>query len=121
MSSTARFFYALTLVGYFGIMALLPAWFGWIAPPRLVPRALAIGLLGLPLFAPLRGLLHARRYTVAWSLFLSLLYLTHGIVEAYSDSVARVPASAEIVLSLFWLCGGIAFIRSSRPAPAPTR
>lgn len=118
LNSTARLLYALTLVGYFGIMALLPVWYGWVAPPAVVPPAVAITLLGLPLFAPLRGLLHGRRYTVAWSLFLSLLYFTHGIVEAWSDSAARLPAILEILLSLLWLVAGIAFIRATRTAPA---
>ncbi|MCO6414319.1 MAG: DUF2069 domain-containing protein [Thiogranum sp.] len=120
MNSTARLLYALTLSGYFGIMALLPLWYGWLAPPEVVSPAVAITLLGLPLFAPLRGLLHARRYTVAWSLFLSLLYFTHGIVEAWSASAARFPAILEILLSLLWLIAGIAFIRATRAVPAGT-
>jgi len=110
----ARLFYILTLSGYFGIMALLLAWYGWLAPPGTVPAQLALLALGLPLFAPLRGLLHARRYTVAWSLFLCLLYFTHGIVEAYSDAEARWLALTEVALSLCWLAGGIGFIRTSK-------
>ncbi|MGB5297942.1 MAG: DUF2069 domain-containing protein [Thiogranum sp.] len=113
-----RLFYILTLSGYFGIMALLPAWYGWLAPPRTVPAQLALLALGLPLFAPLRGLLHARRYTVAWSLFLCLLYFTHGIMEAYSDAEARWLALTEVALSLCWLAGGIGFIRASKAEAA---
>jgi len=111
----ARLFYILTLSGYFGIMALLLAWYGWLAPPSIVPTQLALVALGLPLFAPLRGLLHAHRYTVAWSLFLCMLYFTHGIVEAYSDAEARWLALTEVALSLCWLVGGIGFIRASKP------
>jgi len=110
----ARLFYIMTLSGYFGIMMLLLAWYGWLAPPSTVPTQLALLALGLPLFAPLRGLLHARRYTVALSLFLCLLYFTHGIVEAYSDAEARWLALAEVALSLCWLAGGIGFIRASK-------
>ena len=68
--------------------------------------------LGLPLFAPLRNLLHARSYTVAWSLFLSVIYFTHGVVEAFSDNNARWLALTEVALSLCWLVGGILFIRA---------
>ena len=110
----ARLFYALLLLGYFGIMLLLPVWYGWITPPSLLPPALVILVLGLPLFAPLRGLLHARPYTVAWSLFLSMFYFVHGVVEAYSATQARTPAVLEIGLSLCWLLGGIAFIRARK-------
>ena len=114
MTNRARLFYILTLSAYFGIMVLLLAWYGWLAPPSIVPAQLALVALGLPLFAPLRGLLHARRHTVAWSLFLCLLYFTHGIVEAYSDAEARWLALTEVALSLCWLVGGIGFIRASK-------
>lgn len=111
----ARLSYGLLLGGYFGIMLLLPVWYGWLAPPQLITPQLALLLLGLPLFTPLRGLLHARRYTIAWSLFLSLLYFTHGSMEAYGNSVARGLALGEIALSLAWFVGGIAYLRSDRP------
>jgi uncharacterized membrane protein len=111
-----RLFFALTLFGYFGIMALLPAWYGWLAPPSVFSAPVVIVTLALPLFAPLRGLLHGRVYTVAWSLFLALFYFTHGCVEAFSEAEARWLASLEAVLSLCWLGGGIAFIRASKRA-----
>lgn len=112
----ARLWHALTLVGYLGIMALLVAWYGWLAPPQVLSAAVVIATLGLPLFLVLRGLLHARPRTVAWSLFLSLFYLTHGIVEAYSESQARWLALTEVALALCWITGGILFIRASKTA-----
>ncbi len=80
-----RLCYALTLLGYLGIMVLLIAWYGWLAPPQVFSAPVVILTLGLPLFLVLRGLLHGRPRAVAWSLFLSLFYFTHGIVEAYSN------------------------------------
>ena len=112
-----RLFYALALFGYFGIMLLLPVWYGWLAPPSTLSPRVALIVLGLPLFAPLRGLLHARSYTMAWSLFLSVIYFTHGVIEAYSNTgVARGLALTEVALSLFWLVGGILFIRTQARA-----
>jgi uncharacterized membrane protein len=111
----ARLLYSLTLAGYFGILLLLPVWYGWLAPPGLLPPRLALLVLGLPLFFPLRGLLHARRYTVAWSLFLSLLYFTHGCMEAWSNNDARWLALTEVGLALLWLTGGIAWLRTTNP------
>lgn len=116
----ARLFLTLTLLGYFGVMALLLLWYGWVEPPRKVPAPVALLLLGLPLFAALRGLLHARPYTVAWSLFLSLIYFTHGIVEAWSNPAARWLALGEIALSLCWMGGGILFVRASGKHPENT-
>jgi len=113
----ARFFYAMLLSGYFGLLVLLPAWYGWLSPPQLISPRLALLILGLPLFAPLRGLLHARRYTIGWSLFLAPLYLAHGCMEAYSNPQARWLALAEVGLSLCWLGGGIAYLRTRQPQP----
>lgn len=110
----ARLFYTLLLTGYFGTLLLLPVWYGWLSPPQLITPRLALVLLGLPLFAPLRGLLHARRYTVTWSLFLALLYFTHGCMEAYSNAPARWLALSEVALSLCWITGGIGYLRNSR-------
>lgn len=109
-----RLLYALLLAGYFGLMLLLPVWYGWLSPPQFVSPRLALVVLGLPLFAPLRGLLHARRYTVAWSLYLSLLYFAHGSMEAYSNPPARWLALIEVMLSLCWLVGGIYYLRCYR-------
>ena len=114
----ARHYLALTLGGYFGIMLLLPLWYGWLAPPSVLSPRVALIALGLPLFAPLRGLLHGRSYTVAWSLFLSVLYFTHGVVEAWSSADARWLALAEVLLSLCWLVGGILFVRAAKAEAA---
>jgi uncharacterized membrane protein len=110
----ARLYHALTLFGYLGIMGLLVAWYGWLAPPQVFSAPVVIATLGLPLFLVLRGLLHARPRSLAWSLFLSLFYFTHGIVEAYSESRARWLALAEVALALCWMVGGILFIRTSK-------
>ena len=86
-------------------MVLLVVWYGWLAPPRFLSAPAVILILALPLFAPLRGLLHGRPYTVAWSLFLSLIYFTHGTVEAYSNGAARWLALTEVALSFALLAG----------------
>ena len=115
----ARLCHALTLLGYLGIMALLIVWYGWLAPPQVFSAPVVILTLGLPLFLVLRGLLHARPRAVAWSLFLSLFYFTHGIVEAYSNSQARWLALTEVALALCWISGGILYIRVTK-GPAPS-
>ena len=107
---------ALTLAAWAGLLALLVAWYGWLAPPRLLSPALAITLMVLPLFAPLRGLLHGRPYTVAWSLFLAVFYFTHGVIEAWSSADARPWALLEIALAGLWMLAGTLFVRRARRA-----
>lgn len=114
LNSQLRLYYWLTLSGYLGIMVLLLAWYGWLAPPETVPAKVIIVVLALPLFAPLRGLLHARPYTVAWSLFIALIYFIHGTVEAWSNEAARSLALLEVFLSIVWMTAGTAFIRTSK-------
>jgi uncharacterized membrane protein len=114
LKTRLQIFHGLTLTGYLGIMVLLVVWYGWLAPPGVLPANLVIIALALPLFAPLRGLLHARPYTVAWSLYISLIYFIHGTVEAWSNETARWLALLEVSLALLWMIAGTAFIRTSK-------
>ncbi|HUT40185.1 MAG TPA: DUF2069 domain-containing protein [Gammaproteobacteria bacterium] len=109
-----RLLYALTLTGYFGTFALLLAWYAWLAPSTHLPVALVLLVLVTPLLFPLRGLLHARRYTIAWSCFLALLYFTHGVIEAWHSAGTRPLGLLEIVLTTAWFVGGIAYIKTGK-------
>ncbi len=116
------FWKATYLTGYLGTIAILIAWYSWLAPSQHFHVALILTVLIVPLLFPLKGLLSARRYTIGWSLFLSLAYFTHGVVEAYAAPVARIPALIEVACSLLWFLGGVGYIRASKrviPA-APT-
>ena len=109
-----RFLYLLTLTGYFGTLVILTAWYGWLAPAARLPVALVLIILVTPLLLPLRGLLHGRKYTYAWSCFLALLYFTHGVVEAYSDALTRPLALLEITFSSIWFLSAMAYIKTAR-------
>jgi uncharacterized membrane protein len=113
MPATRRW-YALALTGYFGTFALLVAWYGWLAPSPHFPRALVLLVLVTPLLFPLRGLLHARRYTLAWSGFLALLYFTHGVIEATHAPATRLLGLLEVALTTAWFTGAIGFIKSGK-------
>lgn len=109
-----RFLYALTLFGYFATLALLTAWYGWLAPATHFPTALVLLVLVVPLLFPLRGLLHARRYTFAWSCFLALLYFTHGVMEAYSSEQTRYLGLLEVAFTSLWFVAAMVFIRTGK-------
>ena len=110
------FLYYLTLTGYFGTLALLVIWYGWAAPSPQFPVSLVLLILVLPLFAPLRGLLHGRRYTIAWSCFLAVCYFTHGVVEAYSSPVTRHLGLLEVTLTSLWFLAALTYIRLGKQA-----
>ena len=112
--SSRKLLYGLTLTGYFGTLILLTAWFAWLYPPQKAPVALTLLLIVGPLLLPLRGLLHARRYTMSWSCFLALLYFIHGVLEAWHTAPTRTLGMAEVVFTSLWFVGAIAYIRVTR-------
>lgn len=114
----ARYFYGLTLTGFLGTIALLLAWYGWLAPSPNFPRSLVLALLLLPLLFPLRGLLHGRRYTYSWSCFLALLYFIHGVVEAYTAGITFHLGLLEVCLTSLWFIAAISYVRVTTDSPA---
>lgn len=110
---TANHWKALALAGYFGTFALIIAWYGWLSPPQRLPVYIALLALGAPLLLPLRGLLHGRRYTYAWSLFLALGYFAHALIEGYSTPQDRGLAGLELLLVMFWFAGAVKYVRAS--------
>ena len=110
----SRFLYALTLFGYFGTLVLLTAWYSWLAPATHFPAALVLLVLVVPLLFPLRGLLHGRKYTFAWSCFLALLYFTHGVMEAYSAAATRHLGLLEVVFTSLWFVAAMVYIRTDK-------
>lgn len=101
----------LALTGYFGTFALIVAWYGWLSPPERLPAYIALLALGTPLLLPLRGLLHGRRYTYAWSLFLALAYFAHALIEGFSTPQDRWLAGLELLLVAFWFAGATGYVR----------
>lgn len=117
----ARIGRALTLVGHLGLIALFLAWFTVVAPPVRVPRAFLLILLIGPLLIPLRGLLHARRYTHQWTSFYVLPYFLVGV-----DTWANPPGTglawlgvATVVLALAQFVGCVMYARYTPSPPRP--
>ena len=112
----ASLWHRLLLAGHLATLAVLVAWYGWLSPSPQLPTALVLLVLGGPLLLPLRGLLHGRRYTVAWSLFLAIAYFAHALVELYSSPADRLYAGVELVSTLTWFIAGIGYVRATREA-----
>lgn len=96
------------LSGYFALLALLLNWLTWIAPPDRFPISLALILLTVPLLFPLRGLLHGRSYTSAWTSFLALFYFAFGVdaVAAAQDPAWLGWTAIAASVALFTGCTG---------------
>lgn len=112
----SRFWYIIALIGYFGLFGLLLLWFGWLEAPRQVPIALALILLVGPLLLPLRGLLHGRSYTYAWTSLLALFYFMVGAFNASGPMGRPWLAWLEISCSILLFIGSIFFVRTQARA-----
>jgi uncharacterized membrane protein len=100
----------LALISYLALLGLILVWTTWIDPPQVVSISVALVILVLPLMFPLRGMLHGRRYTHAWSSLLALAYITIGITlgAAAEDRLYGVLITGA---SLAWFIGCLAYVK----------
>ena len=114
-TGTARWF---TLGGYFGLFFLVLIWTTLVDPPQHLPRSLVLMILLLPLLAPLRGLLHGRVRTHAWTSLLSLFYVAVGITLAAAEA-DRLYGLLMLTFALLLFGGCLLYVRAARrPARA---
>ncbi len=101
-----RLFRITALSSYFALLAHLLLWVIWLAPSEYFPTAMVLIVMVVPLLFPLRGLLHGRAYTHAWTGFLAILYFIHGVGDFVVDPLERLYSGIEIFLSLalFFSC-----------------
>ena len=98
------------------LAALQIAWHGLLLPPTRMPVAIALGFSLLPLALPLLAIRLPRR-ALFWAGLVSLLYFSHGVMEAWSAPAERGLALAEIALSVLLIAAlGIDAHRSRRRA-----
>ncbi len=118
MIAAARF---LALACHLGLLALLFTWAVW-APSPHYPVALVLLVSVGPLLLPLRGLLHARPYTHAWTAFLALYYFVIAVDDIAGATAPRGLAWAELALSVGLFSGCVVYARLEgrrRKAAAP--
>lgn len=97
------------------LIVLCVYWELWGAPLR--PNGSWLVLKAFPLFLPLRGILHRRRYTYQWASLFALLYVGEGIVRATSDpGASRGFALVELTLAGTFFIACVLYARSTRPS-----
>lgn len=109
-----RSLYLAACASLIGLIFLCLAWELRVAP--VVAGGSWLALKGLPLLAPLFGILHGRRYTYQWSSMLILLYLGEGVVRVSTErGTGQWMAAAEVALSLIFFTSAVAYARATRP------
>lgn len=102
-------------VSLVALVFLSLSWELWLAPLR--PGGSWLMLKALPLLAPLFGVLGGRRYTYQWAVILVPAYFAEGLVRGFTESgTSALLAGAEVLLSLTFFCGAIAYVRATRQA-----
>ncbi|MDE1958331.1 MAG: DUF2069 domain-containing protein [Xanthomonadaceae bacterium] len=98
------------------LAVLQVAWHGLLLPPTRMPVVIALGFSLLPLALPLLAMRRPQR-ALFWAGLVSLLYFSHGVMEAWSAPAERGPALVEIALSVLLIAAlGIDARRNRRRA-----
>lgn len=107
------------LGSYVSLIALTLLWEGWLVPKG--PPGLWLMLKSLPLLLPLFGLLRGRLRSYVYASLLLLLYLTEGLVIAWTEAALVIPsgkvlsvAMTEVVLTLLFFACANFYIRQRR-------
>lgn len=116
--TSASTVHRLAVTAYLSLIALLLLWLIWLAPLPAGATSPALLILLGPLLIPLRSILYGRRYTMAWTSMLILLYFLHGVVAAAGGGRAAWLGGLEIVLALGYFGLAIRYVRLSNPNAA---
>ena len=101
----------LTLVGYYGLLILIPIWIWHLSPPELLSKESTTILWWLPALLPLRGIILNKPFTFAWSGFLAVFYISQAITTLIVTNDEQYLALLELVLASCWFTGAALFSR----------
>ena len=99
-----------TLLGYFGLIIFIPVWHLIVVPIEAKFISMTLLIQVGPLLFPLRGILHGRVYTHAWSMYLALFYFIIGVWYA-GDISTRDFGIGFSVLSVIFFIGTMMYTR----------
>ena len=98
--AAARTWEHLALAAWLALLALQPAWHGWLAPPAALPRAWVVIIATVPIALPLLALRRSRERALLLASIVALAYFCHGVMEAWAAPTIRALAATEILLAL---------------------
>tara|TARA_R110000868_G_scaffold54248_1_gene169802 strand:- start:289 stop:714 length:426 start_codon:yes stop_codon:yes gene_type:complete len=113
MKLTTLFYQRLALSSYFILIAWLLIWHFILTPDKSTSTVFTLLFWILPILLPLKGLLQSKPYTYAWTNFIVMYYLLHGLTAIYAVEGERLYALIEIILccGLFTGCSYYARMR----------
>jgi uncharacterized membrane protein len=104
MRAKTKRFMILGQAGYFGLLIFLPIWH-LILVPSVMDKYITLLLTVGPLLLPMLGILKRKPYTYAWSNFIVLFYMLHGLTLIWDRPDERVYVIIELILSFMMFIG----------------
>jgi len=98
-----------------GVVSIACVVVGWSGTPSVI---LAAALLP-PLLFPLAGIARGERRTYAWATLCIVPAFVYGLTELVANPVSRPLAALVLGASLLLFFALVAYLRVTRPQPAP--
>jgi uncharacterized membrane protein len=113
MTFNSTFFRRLTLTSYLLLIIWLVVWHFFLTIDKTTSTLFTLLFWIVPILLPAKGLLEGKPYTYAWTNFIVMYYLLHGLTAVYAVEGERLYALVEIILCtlLFTGCSFYARIR----------
>ncbi len=114
MQAKTRRFRLLAMFSYFGLLIWVPVWHLFLAEPvgRSAEFEIFLTLVWtIPLLFPLKGIITGNPYTYAWSNFVVMFYLIHGLTSVYAVSSEIWFGVIELLLATGMFVGCSFFAR----------
>lgn len=106
MNFNTIFFRRLTLTSYLMLIIWLVLWHFVLTPDKPTSNLFSVLFWIIPILLPAKGLFEGKPYTHAWTNFIVMYYLLHGLTAVYAVDGERLYALVEIILccTLFTGC-----------------
>ena len=101
----------LTLIGYCGLVLLIPVWNLWWYPSEKFNNQVLTMIWLIPLAFPMLGLLKGKAYTHAWSGFIAVIYICHALTSLLTNPNEFMAILLELALASLFLFGGMFFAK----------
>lgn len=113
MTLSSTFFRKLTLVSYALLIIWLVVWHFVLTLDKPTSTLFTLLFWIVPILLPAKGLIQGKPYTYAWTNFIVMYYLLHGLTAVYAVEGERLYALVEILLccALFTGCSYYARLR----------
>jgi uncharacterized membrane protein len=113
MIFNSTFFRQITLSSYLLLIVWLVVWHFILTIDKTTSTLFTLLFWLLPILLPAKGLIEGKPYTYAWTNFIVMYYLLHGLTAVYAVEGERLYALVEIILCtlLFTGCSFYARVR----------